>query len=81
MATANSTTCATNLELQSLSTQVHDIAATLAGVSPSLLVLRDRINNADCGNVLTLVSGMADRLNQEMCAIADQLHALGKTTA
>lgn len=81
MANANSTTNTANLELLALSNQIHDIAATLAGVSPSLLMLRDEVNNAENSNVLTLVGGMADRLNQEMCAIADKLYSLGEVRA
>jgi hypothetical protein len=81
MANADSTTSATNLELRELSNQIHDIAATLAGVSPSLLMLRDGVNNAENGNVLNLVGGMTDRLNREMCAIADKLYSLGEATA
>jgi hypothetical protein len=80
MANANSTTSAANLELLELSNQIHDIAATLAGVSPSLLMLRDGVSSPENGNVLTLVGGMADRLNQEMCAIADKLYSLGEAT-
>jgi hypothetical protein len=34
MTTSNSTTSTCNLELIELSNQLHDIAATLAGVSP-----------------------------------------------
>ena len=78
MATANSTTTAANLELNELSNQIHDIAATLAGVSPSLLMLRDGINNTDGGNVLTLVGRMTDTLNAELCNIADGLRAISK---
>ena len=80
MATANFTTSDTNLELQSFSNQIHTIASTLAGVSPSLLMLRDGGVSPENGNILTLISGLADRLNQEMYAIADQLQALGKIT-
>ena len=44
-------------------------------------MLRDGDMSPENGNILNLVSGMVGRLNQEMCAIADQLHALGKATA
>lgn len=76
MANTNSTTSTVNLELIELFNQIHDIAVTLAGVSPSLLMLRDGVNNPENNNVLTLVGGMADRLNREMCAISDKLSAI-----
>ena len=76
MTTSNFTTNASNLELIELSNQIHDIAATIAGVKPSLLMIRDGVNNPENGDVLTLVSRMTDTLNAEMCNIADRLSVL-----
>ena len=76
MANSNSTTDVVNLVLTELSNQIQDISATLAGVSPSLRMLRDGVITPEDGNVLSLVGRMTDNLNAELCSIADKLSAI-----
>jgi hypothetical protein len=77
MAEINSTD---KTELTKIWNQLQSIAGTLAGIEPLVSVLNDAAK-IDCraANILYLVGSMADRLNNEVCDIADKLHDIGQT--
>lgn len=75
MATNNST--ATTHE--ELAGRLHDIAAMLAGVTSVLKIITDTGSvEYNISNSISLVSGTADRLNSEICDIADVLGEMDK---
>jgi len=69
-------------ELAELADKLHTIAAALSGFQPALRLLTDSSHvDGDGGNALELIGAAADYLNDDLCAIASRLNALGREAA
>lgn len=81
MATSNTTSAdegANISPLGELSNRVHDVAARLAGMEATLRIF-NRSDDCDgpMGDALVLLACSCERMNDELCMIADQMTAGG----
>lgn len=77
MAEINSTTAETGADtspLVELSHRVHAVAARLAGMEATLRIFNDADScDPPLGDALILLACSCERMNDELCTIADQM--------